>query len=304
MTQFQNGQLEINYTDEDIWLEKKKKGSWCHNAVKSHKTIKEIDENEISIHTTPLSLIDIENKKTTISLLPTIVHEFFHSTIVIDQNKNYQTYTTEDFTEMISIYFEFDFINKMLQKGYEKKDFLKCFYSRYNNTTNKEELEFFLNQTIFLHKKRTEGVLDEVSYKTGDFACEKEYFDNLCQKAKNFLEKEEKKKKQVEEFQYLKEEPKPFFTAHEFAPYIMCAPLAYYLACNTDSLMPQKMIAMIEEINSLPFPISLKKIDLTENDIVKLNYTKIMENMRQEIISTNKNSNHYEEKSFVKIIDK
>ncbi len=109
MTMFTNGQLEINYTDEDIWLEEKTKGSWCCN--KNNKKILE-DRKDISIHTIPLSLINIDNKKTSFPLLAKIIHEFFHTLIAKDKNGNRTTVKAVAITEMISIYYEFDFVKK------------------------------------------------------------------------------------------------------------------------------------------------------------------------------------------------
>lgn len=300
ITEFKNGQIQINYTDEDIWLEEKTKGNW-HIGNFSNKQIKENNKKENTINTIPISLIDIENKKTTYSLLPTIVHEFFHSTSIKDKNNNFETNICESLSEMISIYFEFNFIKWMIQKGHNENKFLSTYYERYINTTNKKALHFFLNQTIFLYKKITEGILDESSYKTGTYICSRNYFMNICKKASLFLENEKNREKQMQDFRYLKEERKPLFTAHIQARYIIGAPLAYHLSCSKDPLMPQKMLSFVEEINSISLINSLQKINLSLTEIEKLNYTNIMESMQAEILDINKIPNNDNKKSLTKI---
>lgn len=282
---FTNGQLEINYTDEDIYLEEKTKGSWCHNNHQSYRKIKE-EKDEIMIRETPLSLIDIDNKKTTYSLLATIVHEFFHTLIAKDKNKNKETNIANTFSEMISIYYEFDFCKKMIQMGYPKDYFLETYYHRYNDTTDKKELANFQDQTVWIYKKITEEVLDDISYKTGRITCKKEVYEKLMDKTTTFFEKNKEQE---------------LFTTHQFAPYIIGSPLAYYLSCSPDPKMPYKMLDFVEEINTLPFLKSLSKIDLSLAQIKHLNYQIIMENMYQEIINIEKNTNNGKEKSLHKI---
>jgi len=286
--QVRNGQIEINYTDEDVWLEEKTKGNWCKNHHPENDIVEE--QNEVKHHTRPYSLIDIDNKKTTYSLLATMVHEFFHTPIVKDKNGNIKTNIAEALSEMISIYYEFNFVKKMIEKGIDKSFFLTVYTKRYENTTEKKELEFFLDQTAFLYKKMTEEVLDESSYKIGTVTCRKEAYLDLCKNASSFLEREEKK-----------EEKAPLFNAHTFAPYILGAPLAYHLSCRTDPNMPQKMLGFIEEINSLPLSLSLSIIDLSLSKIDHLNYTNIMENMKEEIMGIKKHQSTEKKKSFTKI---
>ena len=300
MTEFKNGQIEINYMDEDVWIEEKAEGNW-HFKNFSNKQIKENNKKENTITTAPISLIDIENRKTTYSLLPIIIHEFFHSISIKDKNNNYETYICQDLTEMISIFFEFNFINWMIQKGYNNNQFLVTYYERYTDTINKNELQSFLNQTIFLYKKITEGILDETSYKIGKYTCSENYFMNLCKKSSLFLAKENQKEEKMQDFQYLKEERKPLFTTEKHAHYIIGAPLAYHLSCSQDPLMPQKMISFVEEINSLPLIVSLQKIDLSLTKIENLNYTNIMENMLTKILDINKTPNNGNKKSLTKI---
>jgi len=277
--ELKNGQVQINYTDEDIWLEEKISGCWCHNQNKKARRVEQINEEEICIHSIPLSLIDIDNKETVYSLLPLIVHEFFHSIITIDKNGAYETNITSTLTEMISIYFEQNFIQKMVQKGYEKENFLTTYCNRYNNTTDKKQLKSFLDQTFFLLKKKEEGVIDEVSYKTGNITCSKEYFESIGKQATKQLNNKTMS-----------------FNAHKMAPYLLGAPLAYYLSCSTDQHMPQKMLDFAEEINSIPLPQSLRKIDLTLFKLVEMNDKEIMNNMRQEISLTPKTVNNYQSK--------
>ncbi len=281
-----NGEIEINYTDEDCYLEEKRKGSWHkHHAHNIEK--KEIDQTVYS-HSIPISIIDIDNKNTTYSLLATFIHEFLHTTTIYDKWKNYISEPKRAVSEFISIYFEFDFVNWLIQKKkYQKKLFLSVYSERYSNTINEKNLNAFINETAFLYKKATEGVLDKYSFKTGNINTEPDHYYSICRSLDKAIKFKQKKEKMQESFQYLKTERIQLLNATKSAPYLLGAPLAYYLI-SSNQITSQQMLDFSSEINSLNLEQSLHKINLSQEAITNLDYTKIMNHMYDEIIQISK----------------
>lgn len=282
LTMFFNGEIEINYTDEDCYLEEKKKESW-HNHHAHNKEKKEIGQIVYS-HSIPVSTIDIDNKKTTYSLLTTFIHEFLHTTTVYDKRKNYISESQRAVSEFISIYFELDFINWLIQeKKYSKKLFLSAYFDRYNDTTNKKSLNSFINETALLYKKITEGVLDKDSFKTGRITTDKTHYYSVCRSLDKAISFKQEKEKMQENFQYLKTKKIQILNATKSAPYFLGAPLAYFLI-SSNQITAQQMLDFSSEINSLNLEQSLHKIGLSQEIIANLDYTKIMKHMHDEII--------------------
>lgn len=209
----------------------------------------------------PDTLININHEKSTYSTFCTLVHEYFHTVYdARDVHGKIQNWKTSALTELASIFFEFDFIKFMNQKGIPREYFSYDFYSRYQDTVVGVLEE--IDTQILLYKKITEGVIDEDSYKIGKYQMEQEQYQKMMA--------------------YYKQDDldlDPEYMSH----YLVASPLAYYLSLQNDPQMPQKMLDLKKEINTLSILESLQKVGLNDSKIEQLNFGDIMNQMKTEV---------------------
>ncbi len=270
ISQLEKGTTDIVYLDKDSldddWYSKKDTSNHCY-----------IDQEF-------RPFINIATKKTTIGTLADLIHEFFHSTNRRDIHNHTNGFYWEMTTEFISIYFELDFLHWLVaSQNYSKEVCLESYISRYYDAVICSDK--LTDETMMLIKKENNGLLDESSYKVEPICEEDDYKEVLLSLSKRF-EAYEKKQKIMASYQevFNQEKKQRPLQPDILARYILGAPLAYYLASSKDPNMPYKMLDFNAEINTLSLNESFYKIGLTLDDIITLDYGKIMSTFKEEII--------------------
>lgn len=280
------GLINFNNPDDDYIIENNHyddlKGENITEINPKNITISNDDQYEY-IHIGPKSFINIENKVTKYSRLPTIIHEFFHTL-----NRDDKSFTANRnlLTEFISIYFEFDFINYMAKQGFSKELFLKTNIYRYNSTVS--SLSSFIESTKILMLKIKTGVIDQYScdIENMDSASKDSFLSSLARINKVI----DKRRKNRNNTNYI-----PLFDNHFTARYLVGVPLAYLLSKSEDPEMPQKMLSVAADVNKKTTIDLLTTINLRPYDIKTLNYNSILNDFRSDIIETQtkKNKSHH-----------
>lgn len=273
-----NGVINFNFNDEasleDAVSEPRYKDSGC--VLYSYSVVDNEKETSARMQPSIEPRIEIDYQEDHYDGMVALVHEYFHSvsnSVTIDQIKdpenNQYILTLENaFREFFPIYFEFDFIHFCEQKGIEKDNFALSLYKRYNNTVLLSNI--LLEDTVFLLKKKKEGVLDEDSYKLGVVTTPEENYQRILTRYQTLIENQEN-------------DITKYYCPEEMSHYIIGATLGYYLSCQPDPLLPEKVLSMKETMNQLPLSSSLEKVGLSWSQVANLPFGSILDNMNDEV---------------------
>ncbi len=267
-----------------------------NQTYRDNNNVHIIEENNryTVINQIPKSFINIESAVESYDLIRALTHEFMHT-----YNRTDLDYTSNFllFDELVSIYFEFDFMNYMYKQGYPKDLFLNTNIFRYNDIIS--DILNFIENTKLLLKIKKEGVLDQHSFNLEKMKPNerKLFLDNLHNL--NDLVKEREQKRQLNHISL--PEDNLIFYYHIYSKYIFGAPLAYYLSKSNDSQMPHKVLNLLKNMNKESLSDSLEHIDLSINDIRHLDFGQIVRNMKMEIIETRIKSNRNNNQSHMKL---